>query len=154
MRISSPTPFRRVRDPTGRPRSSIADGLIDPDRLAAALLEGLHHAFDAMELGSTRFIELENVEFVLPEGGRMRNIFIADARLHQVADGELSITAQVEIDSRTLSLDGTAKRDSVSRRISSLDLHLTAPADNVVSDAEPLSRVARAEAASAPLRYG
>ena len=67
-----------------------ADGLIDPDRLAAALLGGLHHAFDTMGLGSTRFIELENVEFVLPEGGRMRNIFIADARLHQVADGELS----------------------------------------------------------------
>lgn len=112
-----------------------ADGLIDPDRLAAALLGGLHRAFDTMGLGLTRFIELENVEFVLPEGGRMRNIFIADARLHQVADGELSITAQVEIDSRTLSLDGTAKRDTVSRRISSLDLHLTAPADNVVGEA-------------------
>ncbi len=112
------------------------DGLIDPDRVTTVLLEGLHHAFDAMELGSTRSVELDNVEFVLPEGGRMRNILISGARLHQSTDGELSVTAEVEIDARAFSLEGTAKRDLVSKRISNLDLRLTAPAVDAASDAE------------------
>jgi hypothetical protein len=107
-----------------------ADGLIDPDRVAAALLSGLHRAFDTMELGSTRYIELENVEFVLPEGGRMRNILIVDAQLDQAKDGELSIAADGEIDGRPFSLDGTAARDTISQRISNVDLRLDAPAED------------------------
>jgi hypothetical protein len=118
-------------------------GLIDPDRVVELLFSSLHRAFDIMELGSTRQIELDNVEILLPEGGRMRSVLISSAELGQETNGELSITAQAAIDGRAVSIQGTASRDTVSRRISNVDLQITAPAASAkaavhdIADAQP-----------------
>lgn len=102
-------------------------GLIDPDRVVELLFGSLHGAFDTMELGSTRHIELDHVEILLPEGGRMRSLLISSAELDQKTNGELSIAAEAAIDGREVSIGGTASRDLVSRRISNVDLKITTP---------------------------
>jgi hypothetical protein len=104
------------------------EGLIEPDRVVKLLFGSLHRAFDTMELGSTRHIELDNVEILLPEGGRMRSVLISSAELEQESNGELSIAAEAAIDGRAVSIGGTASRDTVSRRISNVDLNVTVPA--------------------------
>jgi Protein of unknown function len=104
-----------------------SEELIDPDRVVALLFGSLHRAFDKMEVGSTRHIELDNVEILLPEGGRMRSVLISSAQLDQQTNGELAIGAQASIDGRAVSIKGTATRDTVSRRISNVDLKFSAP---------------------------
>lgn len=104
------------------------DGLIDPDRVAKAVFDGMHRAFDTMQTGSTRHLELDNVEIVLPEGGRMRVVRIVSALLDQATDGELDFSAKADIDGRIVSIEGTAERDTVSHRLTGLDLKLVAPA--------------------------
>lgn len=115
-------------------------GLIDPDRVVELLFGSLHRAFDTMELGSTRHIELENVEILLPEGGRMRSVLISSAELDQETNGELSITADAAIDGRAVSVEGTASRDTVSRRISNVDLRITAPAVSDGNETQPAAQ--------------
>ena len=112
-----------------------AEGLIDPDRVVKTLLGGLHRAFDMMEFGSTRYVELENVEFVLPEGAKLRSVLIAGAQLNLERDGELAIAAHGRVDGRAFSFDGTAARDATSRRISKVDLGLIAPAADAAAQA-------------------
>lgn len=104
-----------------------SEELIDPDRIVELLFGSLHRAFDTMEFGSTRHIELDNVEILLPEGGRMRSVLISSAQLDQKTNGELAIGAQASIDRRAISIEGTASRDTVSRRISNIELKLSAP---------------------------
>jgi hypothetical protein len=97
------------------------DGLINPDKVAEAIFGQVSRALDALEVGSTRQIQLENVEFVLPEDGRVRIVRVAEASLSEGGPGELTFTADVEIDGRALALTGTATRDTVSRRITDLN---------------------------------
>ncbi len=106
-----------------------ADGLIDPDRIVELLFGALHRAFDTMELGSTRHIALDNVEILLPEGGRMRSVTIVSAALDQKTNGELSIAAEASIDGNGVSIQGTASRDTVSRRISNVELSIASPGE-------------------------
>ena len=112
-----------------------ADGLIDPDRVLALLFGALQRAFDTMEVGSTRAITLEKVEIVLPEGGRMKSIMINHADLRQRTDGRLSIAAAVQLDRRSVAIQGTAARDNGSKRIAELMLKLTAAAPAEAADA-------------------
>ena len=49
-----------------------ADGLIDPDRISSVVFDAVHRLFEAFDVGSTRSIELDNVEVVLPAGGADR----------------------------------------------------------------------------------
>ncbi len=97
------------------------DGLINPDKVAEAIFGQVSRALDALEVGSTRQIQLENVEFVLPEDGRVRIVRVAEASLSEAGLGELTFTADIDIDGRGLALTGTATRDTVSRRITDLN---------------------------------
>ncbi|NGN39614.1 DUF3971 domain-containing protein [Mesorhizobium sp. CGMCC 1.15528] len=97
------------------------DGLINPDKVAEAIFGQVSRALDALEVGSTRQIQLENVEFVLPEDGRVRIVRIAEASLSEAGPGELTFTADIDIDGRGLALTGTATRDTVSHRITDLN---------------------------------
>lgn len=104
------------------------DGLLDPDRVVGSVFGAAHRAFDAFNLGSTRSIELENVEIVLPGGSGAHSILIAQASLDQSASGELAISAQASVDGRDISIDGTASRDEAARRIAALELAFSSPA--------------------------
>lgn len=105
-------------------------GLIDPDKVSTAIFAEIHRAFDALQVGSTRQIELENVEIVLPEDGRVRIVRIDYARLTAAGQGEMIFSADVEIDGRKVQLSGTSTRDAVSKRISALEMIATTTAGN------------------------
>lgn len=100
-------------------------GLIDPDKVSTAIFAEIHRAFDALQVGSTRQIELENVEIVLPEDGQVRIVRIDFARLTAAGQGEMIFSADVEIDGRKVQLSGTSTRDEVSKRISALEMNAT-----------------------------
>ncbi len=98
--------------------------LIDPDRVVELLFGSLHRAFDTMELGSTRRIELDNVEILLPEGGRMRSVLISSAQAGPESRmANFRSRRRPSIDGRAVSIEGTASRDTLSRRISDVDLN-------------------------------
>jgi Protein of unknown function len=97
-------------------------GLIDPDRVTKAIFAEVHRAFDALQIGSTRQIELEKVEFVLPEGGHVRVVRIDYAQFKAVGGGELIFSADLDIDGRKVQLAGTSSRDEISKRISALQI--------------------------------
>lgn len=110
-----------------------SEGLIDPDKLAKFIFGQVHRVLDALNAGSTRRIELENVEFALPEDGQVRVVHIASADLSEAEPGTLAFTAEIAVDGRTMTLDGTAVRDIVSHRISQLDMAVNAPASESVA---------------------
>ncbi|PSJ64001.1 DUF3971 domain-containing protein [Pseudaminobacter soli (ex Li et al. 2025)] len=97
-------------------------GLIDADKVTKAIFAEVHRAFDALQIGSTRQIELEKVEFVLPEDGHVRIVRIDYAQFKVVGGGELIFSADLDIDGRKLQLAGTSSRDEVSKRISALQI--------------------------------
>jgi hypothetical protein len=109
------------------------EGLVDPDKLAAFIFGQVHRFLDALEAGSTRRIELENVEFSLPEDGQLRLISIVSAELSESGPGTLGLAAQVKVDGRMVEVSATASRDVVSRRITQLDMTIAAPAPEPVA---------------------
>lgn len=112
------------------------EGLIDPDKLAELIFGQVHRVLDALNAGSTRRIELENVEFALPEDGQVRVVRIVSADLSESEPGILTFAAEIAVDGRTMTLGGTAARDIVSRRISRLDMAVNAPSlESDVSEA-------------------
>ena len=104
-----------------------ADGLIDPDLAANALLSALHQAVDAIESGTTQAIELSGVEILLPgDDGGGKSIAIASASLRVERAGELAVAIEADVGGRAVKVAGTARRDAASRRISGLDLTVEA----------------------------
>jgi hypothetical protein len=101
------------------------DGLIDPDLVANAVFGTVHRLFDAFNVGSTRSIDLENVEIVLAEGSAMRSIMINHASLGQSLTGRLAFSAETDVDGREIVVEGTAGRDEGARRIGALDLSVS-----------------------------
>lgn len=99
------------------------DGLIEPDLVAKAVFEAVHRIIDAFNVGSTRSAQLENVEIVLPEGGGMRSIMIAQASLRQSLSGRLNFSALADIDGRKVTIEGSAGQEA--GRINALDLSLS-----------------------------
>lgn len=104
-----------------------AEGLIDPDKLAEGVFAAVNGALDAVQTQSTRTIALENIEFVLPESGSMRQVRIVEATLAESGSGSLDLSAETEIDGRAVRIAATAQRDPVSRRITSLQLTAVSP---------------------------
>ncbi|WP_394892157.1 AsmA-like C-terminal region-containing protein [Mesorhizobium sp. AaZ16] len=102
------------------------EGLLDPNRVVEVVFDRVHRALDAVRPGSTDRIHLENVEVVLPEDGRVRVVRIVNATLAASGPGKLTFSAATEVDGRSVTLDGSAVRDPISRRISVLDLELAA----------------------------
>jgi len=111
-----------------------ADGLADPDRITVGIFSAIHRALDALATGSTRAIDLGNVEVVLPEGGAVRRLTIVQASITQPAAGELLLSIEADIDGRVVSLEGTARRDVTSQRITALELDMTSPAPDAPAD--------------------
>ena len=109
------------------------DGLLDPDLVARAVFAAVNRGLDAVGDGSTRLLELANVEVLLPQvGGSDRQLLISHARLRQTTQGTLEFTAQTVFDGRNIDLEGQARRDLVTGRIA--DLQLTAA---IAAGAEP-----------------
>lgn len=104
-----------------------ADGLVDPDLVAQALLTALHQAIDAIESGTTNAIELSGVEIVLPGGdGGGQTLAIESAALRVEHPGQLSVAIDADVAGRALTVAGTARRDGAARRIAALDITVEA----------------------------
>ena len=112
MPISSPRQCRRAA--TGRRALRNEDGLIDPEKLAAAVFSDVNHALDAVREDSMRRIDLSNVEFELPEAGSVKLVTIANATVLQSGPGSMEFSSEAEVDGRALTVTASATRDTTS----------------------------------------
>ncbi len=97
-------------------------GLLDPDKLSAAVFSATHQALDAVRRDSIREIGLANVDFVLPSSGPVSLVRIAKAMVRQSGSGQMRLSSQAAIDGRLLALTGSAVRDDTTRRITDLEV--------------------------------
>lgn len=98
-----------------------ADGLIDPEKLSAAVFGNINHALDAVREDSLRRIDLRNVEFVLPETGAIKLVKITDATVVQSGPGGMQFSSTADIDGRTATVAASASRDIAAHRVTALD---------------------------------
>ncbi|RWG57137.1 MAG: hypothetical protein EOQ64_11385, partial [Mesorhizobium sp.] len=97
------------------------DGLVDPEKVSAAVFGGVNAALDAVRAESMRQIDLRNVEFELPPGGSVRRLTVAEATVGQTGTGSMELSSKADVDGRHVSLSASAARDPSARRIASLD---------------------------------
>ncbi|MBS9720612.1 hypothetical protein JYU29_07930 [Tianweitania sp. BSSL-BM11] len=107
-----------------------AQGLVDPDKVLAAIFDGLHRAFNGLDAGQTRRLALENVEIVLPGLEKTTTFVIRSATLARAGDA-LTINAELAVNGRTIVLAGNAARPG-GTQISSLTVALDS--DPIVRD--------------------
>ncbi|RUV99018.1 MULTISPECIES: DUF3971 domain-containing protein [unclassified Mesorhizobium] len=100
------------------------DGLVDPEKVSAAVFGGVNAALDAVRAESMRQIDLRNVEFELPPGGSVRRVTVAEATVGQTGTGSMELSSNADVDGRHVSLSASAARDPSARRIASLDAAL------------------------------
>jgi hypothetical protein len=127
------------------------DGLVDPDLIAPAVFGAVHQLFDAVRVGSTRAIELDNVEIVLAPDAAVRGLNIDQASLALISDGEMQFAADIEVDGRAVAIDGSARRDAASKRIAELKLEISAGAPMEPETVSAVIEQSSAEEASAPV---
>lgn len=84
-------------------------GLVEPDKVLEALFQSLHRAFNGLDAGATRELDLENVEIVLPGQGKTGTFLIQSANLNRTND-RLEIAATLNLNGRMVSLKGSASR--------------------------------------------
>ncbi|MEW6632943.1 MAG: hypothetical protein AB1440_18905, partial [Pseudomonadota bacterium] len=101
-----------------------ADGLIDPEKVLAAVFAGANEALDAVREDSMRQIDLRNVEFELPDSGPVKRVSVASATVAQTGTGSMRLSYDVDLDGRHATLTASASRDAAVRRIASLDANL------------------------------
>jgi len=111
-----------------------AEGLLDPDLVTKAVFRVVHSTLDAMDLGSTEHVTLENVEIVLPPRGGLESLRLIGATLSGREAGRLRLEAEVESDGRIVTIDATAGRDA-RRRITNLHFAANAAAPAATHDA-------------------
>jgi hypothetical protein len=128
------------------------DGLIDPDLIAPAVFGAVHRLYDALSVGSTRSIELDNVDIVLPAEAGFDDLRIDDAMLSQVGEAEMRFSADVDIDGRAISIEGSATRDPASKLISALKVEVSAegPDEEAAADADADQPAGQGAANTAP----
>ncbi|TPO10320.1 hypothetical protein FJ987_21205 [Mesorhizobium sp. CU2] len=97
------------------------DGLIDPEKVSAAIFAGLNDALDAVREDSIRQVELSNVEFELPDNGLVKHVTVTAATVAQTGTGGIKLSYNAVVDGRRVVLTGAATRDATARRIASLD---------------------------------
>lgn len=102
------------------------DGLIDPEKLSAAVFANLNRALDAVREDSMRQIDLRNVELALPEAGSVESVTIADASVSQSGPGSMEFSSDADVDGRALTIAASATRDPATRRITTLDASIQA----------------------------
>jgi hypothetical protein len=110
-----------------------ADGLIDPDAVAPLLFDAVHRLYDAFDVGSTRSIELDDVEIVLAPDAAAAGLKIESAVLAQTSEAEMRLSAGLLVDGRAVTVDGSAMRDMTSKRVTALRLQVNAdgPEDEI-----------------------
>lgn len=97
------------------------DGLIDPEKLVAAVFGNVNHALDAVREDSMRRIDLKNVAFELPEAGTVKLVNIANATVLQSGPGSMEFSSEADVDGRALTVTATATRDTTSLRVTALN---------------------------------
>ncbi|MER9740920.1 hypothetical protein [Mesorhizobium sp. M0187] len=97
------------------------DGLIDPEKLAAAVFSDVNRALDAVREDSMRRIDLKNVAFELPEAGSVKLVMIANATVLQSGPGSVEFSSEADVDGRALTVTATATRDTSSMRVTALN---------------------------------
>ncbi len=101
-----------------------ADGLIDPEKVLAAVFAGANEALDAVREDSMRQIDLRDVEFDFPDNGPVKRVTVASATVAQTGTGSMRLSYDVDLDGRHAALKASATRDAAARRIASLDADL------------------------------
>lgn len=96
-------------------------GLVDPDKVIAAVFESVRAALDAVRLDSIHDIRLVNVELALPPDLGIGSVKIADAFVRQAGADRMELSTTATVDGRTVTLAGVAARDPQTRRIVDLD---------------------------------
>jgi len=124
------------------------DGLIDPDRISEAVFEAAHRLFEAFDVGSTRSIELDNVEIMLADDAGIDGLRLDHALLSQADDGVMQFSADLVIDGRTVTIEGNASRDAASKRIVDLKLGTTVSASATADGTPPVTGVAAVDPAA------
>lgn len=100
------------------------NGLVDPEKVSAAVFSGVNDALDAVREDSMRQIDLRNVEFELSDTGLVKRVTVASATVAQTGMGSMQASYDAEVDGRHATLTASATRDATARRISSLDANL------------------------------
>jgi hypothetical protein len=119
------------------------DGLVDPEKLSAAVFGNIHRALDAVREDSLRRIDLSNVEFVLPETGAIKRIKIADASVVQSGPGGMAFSSEADVDGRKVTLAASATRDIAAHRVTALKASVDlVAADETAAGAGKLGAVA------------
>ncbi|TIX08141.1 MAG: hypothetical protein E5V46_26935, partial [Mesorhizobium sp.] len=81
-----------------------ADGLIDSDKVVAAVFANVSHALDAVREDSIRQVDLRNVEFVLSDTSPVKRVTVADATVLQTGPGSMQASYDVAVDGRALAI--------------------------------------------------
>lgn len=118
------------------------DGLVDPEKLAAAVFAGVNHGLDAVREDSMRQIDLRNVEFELPEAGAVKQVRINTASVLQSGAGSMVFSADAAVDGRALTIAASARRDTTTRRVAALDASVKVAGDATAAVAGKLGAVA------------
>nr|WP_245295163.1 AsmA-like C-terminal region-containing protein [Pseudaminobacter manganicus] len=84
------------------------DGLLDPDKVIDAVFASVRDMLDAVRLDSLREIELDNVEFVLPEGEPISAVKVAHAIVSQAGPDKMVASATIALDDKALTLAASA----------------------------------------------
>lgn len=100
------------------------NGLVDPDKVSAAVFASVNDALDAVREDSIRQIDLRNVEFELPDTGLVKRVTVSSATVVQTGAGRMQFSYDADVDGRHATLTATATRDATARRIASLDADL------------------------------
>ncbi len=103
--------FPRGQD-SGWARKSLVgpDGLVDPKLVMEATFAAVARAFDGLDAGSTRLIDLADVEIVLPADWPGGSLHIAKGRIAREASGKIAFEASASLASRTFGVTGSADR--------------------------------------------
>ncbi|MDP3895540.1 MAG: DUF3971 domain-containing protein [Mesorhizobium sp.] len=93
------------------------DGLVDPGLVMKAVFQSIHRAFETFDMGSTKSIDLKNVEILLPPHLRASSLMVSEAHVERIGAGTVAFNATANIDGRPVQLDGSAELENVTRRI-------------------------------------
>jgi hypothetical protein len=100
------------------------NGLLDSDRVLAAVFGAFRHAFATLDAGRTRTITLNDVDIALPGGAEGTHVRIGDLSLSRSLTGGLQLSGDVDVAGMGMSLAGSAAQDEAGR-ISSLNLKVS-----------------------------
>ncbi|RTL97214.1 MAG: hypothetical protein EKK31_27390 [Hyphomicrobiales bacterium] len=100
------------------------NGLVDPNKVSAAVFASVNDALDAVREDSIRQIDLRNVEFELPDTWLVKRVTVSSATVAQTGAGRMQFSYDADVDGRHATLTATATRDATARRIASLEADL------------------------------